>query len=264
MFYETHHKMGQMMHDRIERLYPGKIQRDAFVYGNVKPDLLRKGAKDRHLLSDTLPFIELTAGFLCTPSYDPEEDAVLLGMVCHHVCDAFCRYHQELSLYRDYPRHLEYELGLNAYFLECLRNGLFLSDEGKLVASHVPDDRVSAESAVTVSAGGACMEVVPVQQVHADAKLVACAPAAGEGRPDAGEPEAGEPEADTAQAVVPGNRSAIQAVIPMMLRFHVRRAAYADEPPSFLLDLRSALEACAELTDAILAKRFLPVGSPRA
>ncbi len=214
MFFETHHKMGQLMHDRLERLHPGRIQRDAFVYGNVKPDLMRKGAKDRHLLSDTLPFIELTSGFLCTPSMDPEEDSVLLGMVCHHVCDAFCRYHQELGLYRDYPRHLEYELGLNAYFLEWLQGGLRLTDDGR----------------VTDDAGfGADMQ--PFQALPADAGSLAV-------------------EATTVPV------GAIQAVVPMMLRLHLRRVAYTAADPGFQLDLVSSLEACADITDGILAIRF--------
>ena len=139
MFFETHHRMGQMLHDRLDLVVPGIVNRDAFVYGNVKPDLMRKGSKDRHMLTDTAPFLNLTAKFLQQPSMDPEEDWVLLGMVCHHVCDAFCRYHQQVELYRDYGRHLEYELGLNGFFNGWTQNGLALNPEGVLVDDSHPD-----------------------------------------------------------------------------------------------------------------------------
>lgn len=138
MFFETHHRMGQLLHNRLERLYPGRINRDAFVYGNVKPDLMRKGAKDRHMLTDTAAFLHLTTGFLRTPSLEPDEDWVQLGMICHHVCDAFCRYHQQVDLYRDYARHLEYELGLNTFFNGWLQNGLAVNDKGLVVDTAHP------------------------------------------------------------------------------------------------------------------------------
>lgn len=146
MFFETHHKMGQLLHDRMERKYPGRINRDAFLYGNVKPDLMRKGARDRHMLLDTAPFLNLTASFLKLPSMEPEEDFVLLGMVCHHICDAFCRYHQEEHLYRAYARHLQYELGLNDFLLGWLQNGLALGLEGGVVDATHPDGFVQPVS----------------------------------------------------------------------------------------------------------------------
>ena len=247
MFFETHHKMGQLMHDRMERLYPGRISRDAFVYGNVKPDLLRKGAKDRHLLSDTLPFIELTSGFLCTPSVDPEEDAVLLGMVCHHVCDAFCRYHQEMALYRDYPRHLEYELGLNAYFLECLHGGLYLSDEGRVRSTEQMAEETDKDP-VGNSAGNPTDGLVPAEAVQ----LVGGGTPAQMERVDQMLLENGV-DVEVAAESPRGTR---QSIVPVILRLHVRRAAYAAAEPSFRLDLVSALEACADMTDGILARRF--------
>lgn len=148
MFFETHHRMGQLLHDRLERLHPGRINRDAFVYGNVKPDLMRKGAKDRHMLCDTAPFLNLTARFLYLPSHEPEEDWVLLGMICHHVCDSFCRYHQEVGLYRDYPRHLDYELGLNAFFMGWVYNGLAVDPEGRVVDTGHPEGFLLPEPSV--------------------------------------------------------------------------------------------------------------------
>ena len=154
MFFETHHRMGQLLHDRLERLYPGRINRDAFVYGNVKPDLMRKGAKDRHMLCDTAPFLNLTGQYLQLPSHEPEEDWVLLGMMCHHVCDSFCRYHQEVVLYRDYPRHLDYELGLNAFFMGWVQNGLGVNEAGRVVDLAHPEGFVLPEPAVLPETGG--------------------------------------------------------------------------------------------------------------
>ena len=154
MFFETHHRMGQMLHDRLDLLYPRVIDRDAFVYGNVKPDLMRKGAKDRHMLSDTAPFLNLTAKYLQQPSVEPEEDWVLLGMICHHVCDAFCRYHQQVELYRDYGRHLEYELGLNGFFNGWMQNGLSLNLEGQIVDGTHPDGFFMPEAPETDQESG--------------------------------------------------------------------------------------------------------------
>lgn len=154
MFFETHHRMGQLLHDRLARRYPGRVNRDAFVYGNVKPDLMRKGAKDRHMLSDTASFINLTAGFLQLPSMEPEEDWVQLGMICHHICDSFCRYHQELLLYRDYPRHLEYELGLNSFFIGWQQNGLMVNADGRVIDVAHPEGFTLPEADDEVTMAG--------------------------------------------------------------------------------------------------------------
>ncbi len=121
MFFETHRMMGQWLHERSEVFFPGTLDRAAFVYGNVRPDLMRKGVRDRHLLSDTLSMISLWCGYLRQPSMDPEADATLMGMVCHHVCDAFCRYHRNEEIYTRWGDHFQYEVNMHLFFLESDR-----------------------------------------------------------------------------------------------------------------------------------------------
>jgi len=131
MLFNTHVRIGSTLHEELERRGGVVVPRQAFLYGHIKPDLERKSEKDRHVFSVTQEWIRDLAGRIIGRSMhaerDPKGDAILLGELCHHICDAFCRYHFDADLYADFGRHFLYEVGLHARYLRLHAYGVFQS-----------------------------------------------------------------------------------------------------------------------------------------
>lgn len=238
MFFETHQSIGRMIYERIDRLYPRTVHRSSFIYGNVKPDLMRKGSKDRHMLKDTLPYVKLTASFLKTLSVEPEEDDVSLGMIAHYACDAFCRYHSSVDLYSSYVRHLEYELGLNRYFHAWLKDGLSLTDSG-LVADESLSYAGCGSNRLSLDDSCRLIEPVSAQKVIGTALS----------------PFTGLVPSDASNNKIYFSGETLDEVKHSIDCLNHRQESYFEAEPSFALDIVYALEASVHVIDAIIRLR---------
>ena len=153
MLFNTHVRIGSTLHEEIARREGVIVPRQAFLYGHIKPDLERKGEKDRHIFSITQEWTRDLAGRIIGRSMhserDPKGDAILLGELCHHICDAFCRYHYDTKLYTDFKRHFVYEVGLHTRYLRLNTYGVFQSHRDE--ARRKKPDSVEVDSRVTLS-----------------------------------------------------------------------------------------------------------------
>ena len=88
------------------------VDRKAFIYGNVKPDLPTH-KHGHHTLDKYLDTVNSYSEELMDDEVAVREFSVRLGEICHYVCDFFCYYHLEEEIHNKRLRHFLYELKLH-------------------------------------------------------------------------------------------------------------------------------------------------------
>ncbi len=94
-----------------------KVNRKAFIYGNIKPDLTNRIIEKPHILDYRLFDVCNHANRLMERNNDVKGFSVELGQICHYICDFFCQYHSNLKKYNHLFRHYLYEVKLQFVFL---------------------------------------------------------------------------------------------------------------------------------------------------
>ncbi len=89
------------------------LNKSAFMYGNIKPDLSSKLMKKPHILDNYLTFVCDNTNELISGEDSIDEFSVKLGEVCHYVCDFFCLYHMDMEIFNNLKGHFLYELKLH-------------------------------------------------------------------------------------------------------------------------------------------------------
>lgn len=123
------------------------LDRKAFCYGNIKPDLSPQCLRNPHLLENYLFLIQNDAHRLrCqnrfAEGFSVREYSEDLGVICHYICDFFCYVHQDRAVYHKLLRHFLYELRLHLTFCSLLarnqlRSGKPAGSESKSIAAMV-------------------------------------------------------------------------------------------------------------------------------
>lgn len=111
MYFFTHLFISKTLY----KYFIGEIPLDkkAFAYGNVKPDISRESRHISHTLENYLLTVNEKAPQLIEKETSPEEFSINLGEICHYVCDFFCYYHLNEERYHKIFRHFLYELRLH-------------------------------------------------------------------------------------------------------------------------------------------------------
>ena len=100
------------------------LDEKSFIYGNIKPDNLFQKTPKKHLEIEAKPFVLEQIEILKNSGSenDREEFSIMLGIVCHYLCDFFCLPHFERwsacavhKKIKETPRHLNYERILMEY-----------------------------------------------------------------------------------------------------------------------------------------------------
>lgn len=86
-----------------------KLRWGAFVYGNVFPDI-SKFASRNHFYEDTRSIYKCYRMKAGNPRKSDWERSMALGVVCHFLCDYFCKYHAKMPYtQQSMIRHIWYE-----------------------------------------------------------------------------------------------------------------------------------------------------------
>ena len=111
MYFFTHLFISKVLYKHFKK----EIQLDkwAFAYGNIKPDLPPACFGDRHTLENYFFIVYDQANQLMHDDITLPEYSVKLGEVCHFVCDFFCYYHLNDHLHKKIFSHLIYEIRLH-------------------------------------------------------------------------------------------------------------------------------------------------------
>lgn len=128
MYFFTHLFISRMLYAKFKD--EAALNRWAFAFGNVKPDLPPDCFGERHTLENTLFIVYDRANQLTGQPLSKTEFSIKLGEVCHFVCDFFCHYHLSESLHKQIFPHLIYELSLHIrlYVLRFLGKNALLRD----------------------------------------------------------------------------------------------------------------------------------------
>jgi hypothetical protein len=89
-----------------------ELNKWAFAYGNIKPDLPPACFEARHTFENYFKRVNECADQLAKEELSLTEFSIKLGEVCHFACDFFCYYHSNLRLHKKNIYHFIYEICL--------------------------------------------------------------------------------------------------------------------------------------------------------
>jgi len=122
MIANTHRVVGEFLYQQLSPSNQRYIQRQRFVYGNIKPDISKKYLHMSHYHRDNEEIIFKMLNQLLTTQASIREFSENLGVLIHFFCDYTCIYHANDYLYENHSiaKHLRYELMLHRYAVKKL------------------------------------------------------------------------------------------------------------------------------------------------
>lgn len=108
MFFFTHLVIADILYQNLEV----ELNKRAFSYGNIKPDLPSE-KRNHHTLENYLGTVSEYSKQLMENEMTIEEFSVRLGEACHYVSDFFCYYHLNEDLHNKSFQHFLYEIRLH-------------------------------------------------------------------------------------------------------------------------------------------------------
>jgi len=123
MIVDTHLLISQILYKYISNKMNFKLDRLAFTYGNIKPDLNNKDINCSHTLDDSLDIVNRYSEDLMSRNMSIKEFSKRLGVICHFGCDYFCLYHRGGNEKKGLCEHLLYEVILHVKLLALLLKG---------------------------------------------------------------------------------------------------------------------------------------------
>jgi hypothetical protein len=143
MNFLTHIMISKALYRQLSKRMD--LDRAAFSYGNIKPDLSPKCLRDPHLLENYLFIVATRSNQLIGKNPGQKEFSADLGVICHYICDFFCYYHLDRRLYHRLFNHFMYEVRLHLAFCSMMKKNVRLlsgrKNPGKSVASMVMEMR---------------------------------------------------------------------------------------------------------------------------
>jgi len=137
MVVDTHLLISQILFKYISNYMNFKLDRVAFAYGNIKPDLINKDINHSHTLDESLSSVNKYSEELMNKDISIKEFSRSLGVICHFTCDYFCLYHREGNEKKGLIEHLFYEERLHGKLIRLLLTGKI-----KLNDQEMPKDSV--------------------------------------------------------------------------------------------------------------------------
>lgn len=122
MIANTHRVVGQFLYQQLSPSNQRLVQKQRFVYGNIKPDISKKYLQMSHYHRDNEEIIFKMLNDLLTTQASIREFSENLGVLIHFFCDYTCIYHANDYLYENHSiaKHLRYELMLHRYTVKKL------------------------------------------------------------------------------------------------------------------------------------------------
>lgn len=90
-----------------------EIDKKAFMYGSIRPDLPSKLFQKPHTLDNYLNIVCKISNELMNNKYSLKQYSYKLGEICHFICDFFCYYHSDEAIYNKSLSHFIYEFRLH-------------------------------------------------------------------------------------------------------------------------------------------------------
>ncbi len=136
MNFLTHILISKTVYRRLSR--QTEIDKGAFLYGNIKPDLTPKCLSNPHTLDNYLFIVCGKSNQLLNQDLSVNEFSEELGVLCHHICDFFCYYHSDSQLHHKLFAHFIYELRLHFLMRTMLlERKITFSTSGKAIRKNI-------------------------------------------------------------------------------------------------------------------------------
>jgi len=139
MIVDTHVLMSQILYRYISNQVNFKLDRLAFAYGNIKPDLNNKDINFEHTLDESLYSVNKYSEKLMSQNISIKEFSRSLGVICHFACDYFCLYHREGNEKKGLCEHLIYEEMLHVKLITLLLRGKIKLNDYEMSQDSVED-----------------------------------------------------------------------------------------------------------------------------
>jgi hypothetical protein len=118
MIVHTHSAIGNLLYDYISNSTHLTVHKRSFLLGNVRPDIDPTLNSLTHRGKDLIEVLECLKDDLCLRDQSPIKFSEKLGILCHFMCDTFCRYHFYDSLWKkSIYEHIRYEIRLHFAFI---------------------------------------------------------------------------------------------------------------------------------------------------
>lgn len=113
MIINTHILFSKIVYKHCLKELNFKLNKNIFMYGNIKPDISSNPFKDSHTLKDSIDIVSQYFTQLDNNKLDIKQFSMILGMICHYIGDYFCLYHTEEYSKKNIFKHLAYEIALH-------------------------------------------------------------------------------------------------------------------------------------------------------
>ena len=125
MNFFTHIMISETLHNYLAKDIA--LDKGAFRYGNIKPDLSSECLRNPHTLENCLFLVCNHSNGLLDQNLSLKDFSTDLGVVCHYICDFFCYYHFDNTLHKKLIHHFIYELRL-----QLVLSGLLLTHKFRI------------------------------------------------------------------------------------------------------------------------------------
>jgi hypothetical protein len=113
----THITLSKILYKQLDGII--ELDKSAFLYGNIKPDMTRKCLRNPHTLQNYSLAVCNSADDLMNNKVSLQEYSIKLGEICHYVCDFYCQYHINEEIFNKFKDHFLYEMKLH---FELMKN----------------------------------------------------------------------------------------------------------------------------------------------
>jgi hypothetical protein len=120
---DTHLLISNILFKYLSNNIGFKLDRLAFAYGNIKPDITNKDINCQHTLEDSINSVNNYSEKLMKDDITIGQFSESLGVICHFACDYFCIYHREGNDKKGAFEHLYYEMTLHIRLIMLLIRG---------------------------------------------------------------------------------------------------------------------------------------------
>ena len=117
MLFETHLLISYILYNYLSKEQGFKINKLAFMYGCIKPDINNEDIQCSHVLDESISSVNKYSEKLITNNVSIKAFSVSLGVICHFICDYFCIYHNDEYKLKGVFPHTLYEIKLHYKFL---------------------------------------------------------------------------------------------------------------------------------------------------
>ena len=105
--------IARKIHTYMDENYGENINRRHFIFGNIKPDIMRKFKTLRHSIHDSLDFVLGEVTRHADERETVKNPSVHLGMINHYLSDFFCSKHYYKESDEGLIKHIRYEKRLH-------------------------------------------------------------------------------------------------------------------------------------------------------